>query len=63
MLLLSLALVGALMVQAYMHRKERERLQRMAAANTPAERIASLLPARPAKREQLDDRPRKPLGL
>lgn len=62
-MLLSLALVGALMVQAYLHRKERDRLQRMAAANTPAERIASLLPARPVKREEPDDRPRKPLGL
>jgi hypothetical protein len=50
-------------VQAYLHRKERDRLQRMAAANTPAERIASLLPARPVKREEPDDRPRKPLGL
>lgn len=58
-----IALVGALILQAYMHRKERERLQRMAAANTPAERIASLLPARPVKREQPDDRPLKPLGL
>lgn len=62
-MLLSLALVGALMLQAYMHRKERGNLQRMAAANTPAERIAALLPARPVKREQSDDRPRKPLGL
>ena len=63
MLLLSIALVGALILQSYTHRKERERLQRMAAANTPAERIAALLPVRPAKREQPDDRPRKPLGL
>jgi len=63
MLLLSLALIGALMLQAYLHRRERERLQRMAAANTPAERIASLLPARPVKRQQPDDRPSKPLGL
>lgn len=62
-MLLSLALVGALMLQAYLHRRERERLQRMAAANTPAERIASLLPARPVKRQQPDDRPSKPLGL
>ena len=62
-MLLSLALVGAIILQSYMHRKERERLQRMAAANTPAERIAALLPTRPAKPAQLDDRPRKPLGL
>lgn len=62
LLLLSLAFLTVLVLQEQRHRKERDRLVRLAAANTPAERIAALLPEKrkPAPREE---RPYKPLGI
>jgi hypothetical protein len=40
-----------------------ERLTKLAAADNKAERIAALLPERPAERRVKEDRPSKPLGI
>ena len=65
MLLLSLAFLAALLLQERSHRKERDRLVRIAAANTSAERIAALLPEPPKKRKETPSSniPHKPLGI
>ena len=62
LLLLSLALAVLLVLQQRAHSKERDRLVRLAAANTPAERIAALLPEKRTSAPR-EERPTKPLGI
>ena len=66
MLLLSLAFLTALLLQERSHRKERDRLVRLAAANTHAERLAALLPEKSSVTRRTEPRPEtpaKPLGI